>query len=112
MLSSEQQGAALIGRVSGRLDEMHWESFAEALKAAVDDAGRRGLATLVLDLSAVEYISSRGLRALTIGKRQAADTGVAILLAAPNGLVGEILAISRYDKLFPLHDTVEAALGG
>ena len=64
---------------------------------------------MVIDLSGLEYMSSRGLRALTVAKRQADALGVAITLAAPNEVMREILAISRYDKLFPISDTVEAA---
>lgn len=112
MWSAERQGDALIGRVSGRIDELHWEAFAEALKAGVDDAAAQGCARLVLDLGQVEYMSSRGLRALTLGKRAADAAGIPVLLAGPNELVGEILAISRYDKIFPVRGSVADALAG
>jgi anti-anti-sigma factor len=111
MWVQEERGTALIGRVSGRIDELHWEAFAGALNSGVAATGERGLKTLVLDLSGVDYISSRGLRALTLGKRQADTAGVSIAIAAPNELVREILAISRYDKLFPIHDSVDMAMG-
>ncbi len=58
-----------------------------------------GKRAFVLDLSGLDYMSSRGLRALTLGKREAGDA-VAITLAAPNERIREILAISRYDRLF------------
>ena len=64
----------------------------------------------MIDLSGLDYMSSRGLRALTVAKRRATTPGVAISLAAPNEVMREILAISRYDKLFTITDTVEAAL--
>jgi anti-sigma B factor antagonist len=50
-------------------------------------------------------MSSRGLRALTMAKREAGDV-VKITLAAPNERMREILAISRYDKLFLVTDHV------
>ncbi len=105
MWSAERQGDAYVGRWSGRIDEQHWEAFAAALKAAVGEA--EGASELVLDLSAVDYLSSRGLRALTLGKRDADDLGLKLVLAAPNDLVREILQISRYDKIFAVRDTVE-----
>lgn len=110
MWSAERQGRAYVGRWRGRIDEVHWEAFAEALKAGVSEA--RGCDRIVLDLSEVEYLSSRGLRALTLGEREADAAGLTLILAAPNDLVSEILQISRYDKIFPVRDTVAAALAG
>jgi anti-anti-sigma factor len=52
-------------------------------------------------------MSSRGLRVLTIAKRQAEMSGLTITLAGPNEVMREILAISRYDKLFHVSDTVD-----
>lgn len=110
MWSAEQQGDVLVARVSGRIDEAHWEAFTEALKGGVADAAAQGCKRLILDLSGVEYLSSRGLRALTLGKREADSAEVTLVLAEANALVGEILAISRYDKIFTVRDSVAAAL--
>lgn len=112
MWSAERQGDAYVAHVSGRIDELHWEQFAEALKAGVADATAQGATRLVLDLSGVEYLSSRGLRALTLGKREADEAGLPLILAAANTLVAEILAISRYDKIFPVRATLAEALEG
>ena len=88
-----------MGRVTGRVDETTWEAFSQALIAAVKAAAAAGGAPLVVDLSGLVYMSSRGLRALTMAKREAGDV-VKISLASPNDRMREILAISRYDKLF------------
>lgn len=106
MWSAERRENAYVGRWAGRIDELHWERFAEALKAGVAEAS--DAPEFVLDLSQVEYLSSRGLRALTLGKREADAAGLPMILAAPNELVREILEISRYDKIF----TVRATVGG
>ena len=110
MWSAERQGDVVIGRWDGRIDELHWEAFAEALKGGV--ASAEGATRMVLDLSGVEYLSSRGLRALTLGKRDADAVGLPLILAEPNELVREILEISRYDKIFTVRDTVANALAG
>jgi hypothetical protein len=39
---------------------------------------------------------------LTVAKRQADEAAIAIELASPNEVMSEILAISRYDKLFTI----------
>lgn len=96
----------LVGEPKGRVDETTWETFSAHLTAAVREAAE-ARTSLIVDLSGVDYMSSRGLRALTIAKREAGDK-VAITLAAPNERMREILAISRYDKLFTITDTVDA----
>ncbi|MBX3485587.1 STAS domain-containing protein [Phenylobacterium sp.] len=99
-------GDRLVGAPEGRVDETTWEAFCGHLTAAVRDAAAAGL-PLVVDLSKLEYMSSRGLRALTIGRREAGEA-VKITLAAPNDRMREILAISRYDKLFTIADSVDS----
>ena len=76
----------------------------------LDEQRRDRLIELVVDLTGLDYMSSRGLRALTMAKREAGDT-VRITLAAPNDRMREILAISRYDKLFDVTDEAPAAGG-
>jgi anti-anti-sigma factor len=107
--SLEQRDTVLVGRPKGRVDESSWQVFGDALTAAVDQAGKAGH-KLVIDFSDLDYMSSRGLRALTLARRAADANAVEIVLAAPNEVMREILAISRYDKIFPLAASVEAAL--
>lgn len=100
------ESGRVIGAPAGRVDETTWEAFTGHLTAAVKEAAANG-APLVVDLSGLDYMSSRGLRALTIARREAGEA-VAITLAAPNARMREILAISRYDKLFKIADSVES----
>jgi anti-sigma B factor antagonist len=102
----ERSATRLVGSPRGRVDETTWEAFSQALTGAVREAIAAGGLPLVVDLSGLDYMSSRGLRALTMAKREAGDV-VAITLAAPNDRMREILAISRYDKLFNVTDAVE-----
>lgn len=95
---------AVIGAPHGRVDETTWEAFSGHLTAAVREAAGAG-ATLILDLANLDYMSSRGLRALTLARREAGEA-TPIVLAAPNPRMREILAISRYDKLFTITDSV------
>jgi len=99
----EQSAGRFIGRPRGRVDETTWEAFSEALTAAVRAAAEAGGAPLIVDLSGLDYMSSRGLRALTMAKREAGEA-VKITLAGPNERMREILAISRYDQLFEVTD--------
>lgn len=105
----EERGRALVGRPSGRVDETSWKAFSAKLTEAVEQANS-GHSKLVVDFSGLDYMSSRGLRALTLARRAADAVGVEIVLAAPNSIMREILAISRYDRIFPVADDVEGAL--
>lgn len=101
------QDSAVVVRVDGRVDESTWEKFGAGLSEAVRQAGQSGLAHVVVDLTELDYMSSRGLRVLTVAKREADEAAISISLAAPNEVMREILAISRYDKLFAITDTIE-----
>ena len=107
--SYDTTSEAVIVTAHGKVDEATWEAFGNHLDNAIQQAIQQDRQMLVINLAELEYMSSRGLRVLTIAKRQADAAGVAITLAAPNEVMREILAISRYDKLFPITDTVEAA---
>ena len=107
--SFDSMSGAVIVAPQGKVDEASWEAFGRHLDNGIQQAVEEHRPTLVINLAGLEYMSSRGLRVLTIAKRQADASGIAITLAAPNEVMREILAISRYDKLFPITETVEAA---
>jgi anti-anti-sigma factor len=98
----KRSAVRVVGEPEGRVDETTWEAFSGHLIDTVREAVAAGL-PLVIDLSGLDYMSSRGLRALTMAKREAGEA-VTITLAAPNERMREILAISRYDKLFEIVD--------
>ena len=66
---------------------------------------------VVIDLSALGVISSRGLRVLTLVQRAGRAYDTRIVLACPTPAMREVLAISRYDMVFDVVDTVEDAIG-
>jgi anti-anti-sigma factor len=95
---------ALVVAPVGRIDEASWEEFGSKLTSGLEQASAQSRGTLVIDLSGVDYMSSRGLRVLTVARQRGSAAGVAIRLAAPNDVMREILAISRYDRLFDVDD--------
>lgn len=98
----------VIVTVNGRVDESTWVAFGVGLSEAIEKAKAAGITRVVIDLAGLEYMSSRGLRVLTVAKREGDDAGVTVSLASPNEVMREILAISRYDRLFTVTETVEA----
>jgi anti-sigma B factor antagonist len=102
-------GGRLVAMPTGRVDEDSWKDFSEHLNAAVLEAAGAKLSSLVIDLSGLEYMTSKGLRALTVAKNEARGA-VTIRLAAPNPTMRRILSISRYDMLFGVVDDVDSAI--
>jgi anti-sigma B factor antagonist len=104
----ERGDSAVVVSVRGRVDESSWVAFGVGLSEAIEKARAAGLDRVVIDLAQLEYMSSRGLRVLTVAKREGEGAGATVSLASPNEVMREILAISRYDKLFEITETVEA----
>lgn len=100
----EHRGNVRIVVPVGRVDESSAGEFAERLIEVASAGGR-----LVIDLGGISYMSSRGLRALTLAQRKGGDSGAEIVLARPSAVMREILAISRYDMIMKIVDTVEDA---
>jgi anti-sigma B factor antagonist len=101
-------GGRLVASPTGRVDEDSWKDFSTHLNAAVHEAASASI-PVVIDLSGLEYMTSKGLRALTMAKNEGKGA-VAIRLAAPNPTMRRILSISRYDMLFPVVDSVDQAI--
>jgi anti-sigma B factor antagonist len=104
---ADERGGAQVLAPSGRIDESTATEFNDRLGEAAAAGG-----TLVLDLEGIAYMSSRGLRALTLAQRRGSQAGTTIVLARPNETMREILAISRYDMVFRIVETVEDAFDG
>ena len=102
----EQRGTALVLAPEGRVDESTADAFKDHLLSAVEKAP----SAIIIDLDGVAYMSSRGLRALTLAQRAGQEAQTTIALARPNETMREILAISRYDMVFRVADTIEDAI--
>ena len=95
----------LVG-VAGRVDHRSAAELEAALAAAMAAPG-----ALLLDFSGVDYISSVGLRVLMVAARQRRAEQAGFAIAGLQPVVAEIFAISRFDKVLPVHADVGAALG-
>lgn len=108
-LPSRQEGQVRILAPSGRIDHAHADAFQEALAVHLAEC-RAESVSLVLDFSAVEYISSVGLRVLMLASRQVTSQDGRIAIAALTPLVREVFEISRFILVFKTYDSVAAAV--
>jgi anti-anti-sigma factor len=95
--------------VEGRIDHTTAKAFEEALLPLLNDCTAGGKKA-VLDLSGVGYMSSAGLRVLTLAAKQCRKQHGAIVLAALQPLLQEVFRISRFDTVFTIFKQVPEAL--
>jgi anti-sigma B factor antagonist/stage II sporulation protein AA (anti-sigma F factor antagonist) len=107
-LVSARHGDTLVLSPRGRIDHASAEAFKTALEPHLATTGRGR--PLVLDLGAVDYIASIGLRVLMLASRQARAQGGTIAVAALQPLVREIFEISKFTLVFPCFPSVAEAL--
>ena len=109
-VTSRRYANAVVVHAAGRLDQDTCEAFRADLMKYVDEAGRDGGA-IVLDLSALEYVSSAGLRCFMLASRQAKAQHGRIFVAALQPMVSEIFQISHFNLVFQVFPTVREAIG-
>jgi len=80
------------------------------LRAAADEARRRGRRTIVLDLSDTRYINSLGLSALISLSDALAVQGGLLVLAAATPKLKVVLDLMGIAAVLPLFGTVVAAV--
>lgn len=111
-IPSRRYADTIVAAPAGRIDHQTAPAFEAALLPLVAEAAslQGGAGGLVLDFSGIDYISSVGLRVLMIAAQRARAGQARLSMAALQGLVAEIFAISRFDRVLAVHPTVEAAL--
>jgi anti-sigma B factor antagonist len=94
-ISEQQADGATVLQLSGRLDGTTSAATDTKLAEAV---GRNP--ALILDMSALDYISSAGLRVLLKAAKQAQTAKQKLLLAALQPSVKQVFEISGFSTLF------------
>jgi anti-anti-sigma factor len=82
---------------------------AEEFEQRIQTLLRDGHQDLLVDLRNVPRIDSRGVRALVRGHTTAQRLHATFRLACPSAHIREVLALSRLDSIFTIHDTFEEA---
>ena len=93
IISQESNGGKLTIALSGRLDTTTAPELEETLKNALD-----GVTELEMDLKALEYISSAGLRVLLAAQKVMNKQGSMVVLNA-NESIMEIFEVTGFTDI-------------
>lgn len=107
-LQPTMQTGVKVVAPAGRIDHASADAFQAALEPHLADC-RENEPALVVDMSKVDYISSIGLRVLMMAAKQVKNQNGAIVIAALTPLVKEVFEISRFNLVFDVFDSVDAA---
>lgn len=107
ILVKEMKRVTLV-EVSGRIDHETSPELEETLEKLIEDSNYN----LVIDLGNVDYISSRGLRALLAARKRARRWNRGDLrLANVQEYVRETFELVGFTKLFDMYDDLVEAVG-
>lgn len=104
-LEQEQRADILILRPVGRLDS----SSSPELERVLTEQLSAGVQRLVFDFSALEYISSAGLRVVLLAAKKLRATRGKLALAGLQDMVREVFDMSGFLALFIVTTTVDEA---
>lgn len=102
---SEQDNISLL-EVSGRVDSMNAHELGQALMGAISGGRMR----LVLDLSAVDYMSSAGLREIVSALKKLRHGAGDLRIAQPSHRVLEVLEMAGLDSIFQIYPSRAEAI--
>ena len=103
-----QVGSVHVARLQGRLDSHNAPDLERGLRELLDTGGAR----LLFDLAGLDYISSAGLRVLLLAakKLRTGSPPGRVAVSGVRGNVREVFEMSGFLTLFPVGDSVDAAL--
>jgi anti-anti-sigma factor len=101
VMEQERAEGRLVVRLRGEIDLSNVEQLEQRLGRAVE-----GFSVVVVDLSAIEYIDSQGLRLLTRLSRRLSTTGSDLELVAPKGSIArDVLEMTGLSQDIAIRET-------
>ncbi|MBC8383423.1 MAG: STAS domain-containing protein [Candidatus Cloacimonetes bacterium] len=105
-IKQDKHGDVAVLNLIGRLDA-NTSGELEAILIPMIDEGEK---KIILDFSALEYISSAGLRLLLLAAKKLRNIKGEIVLCSMKDFIKEIFEISGFTPIFTIVDTKEDAL--
>ena len=105
VISDRLDNVLFVG-VSGRLESADAVAFEKMVRTAVEDSDR----AMIMDLGALTYISSAGLRAVFMTASTLEKRSVRFALCSLPDTVQKVFRLSGMDQLITVHPTKADAL--
>jgi len=93
----------------GRLDFGAAARFQQHVEGALAGGGTAP-AAVIIDCTALEYVSSAGLRVFLLAARASQRAGISFALSALRPAVREVFEVSGFSRMIPVHADRETAL--
>ncbi len=106
-VESRREGTSLVLKADGRVDGTNASEFQDAMKSEINESDR----AVVLDLQDLTYISSAGLRVVLLIAKDLQRQGAKMAACSLSDPVREVFVISGFDKIIPIHDSQDSAIG-
>ena len=104
----EQIGTVVVAHVSGEVDLSNAGSVTERLVDAMPNSAT----ALVLDLSGTQYVDSSGVRMLFELAQRLRNRGQGLEIVVPDDSnVKRVLLLTEVERVVPMSNSVEAAVG-
>jgi len=107
IVQTELASAQLL-TLSGRLDTEAAPELEQRCTRLVEGQTRN----LILNIGALDYLSSAGLRIMLITGKALKRQNGKLVLVAPAGPVRQMVELAGFDKIFPVCTTVNEAAQG
>ncbi len=107
-LKGNKQGEFFVVSIGGRMDAISAPDFE---KFCLELIGQ-GESKLIGDLKDLLYISSAGLRSILIVGNKLKSINGSLSFASLSPGVAHVFSISDFTSMFPVHDSLEQAIGG
>jgi anti-anti-sigma factor len=104
-IRKDKEGELLVLRPVGRLDSENSPSFEKAVEEAVG----KGDKNIIVDMSEVNYISSRGLRAFLTGAKCAQAAGGKLVACSSQEAVQKVFDMTGVATILGIFGTAEEA---
>jgi anti-sigma B factor antagonist len=104
-LSYEDHGAVTVITISGELTA----DQADAFRRSVSERFNAGARDVVLNVEHLALVDSAGLELLLWLLDEVADRNGQVRLVKPDDIVRKILELTRLDRRFSIHATLESA---
>ena len=105
-IESRKENNITVVTVTGRMDAVTAPVFEKSISEMIS----QGAQSFIVNFSALEYISSAGLRCILATAKQLKNINGKIVFVGLRGAVDEVFKISGFHSIFKVFETEEKAL--